>query len=397
MLHAQQISPDVWWVGGLDWSERSFHGYTTEMGITYNAYLIMDEHITLIDTTKKKFASELIDRISEVVDPAKIEYVVSNHVEMDHSGSLPEILALCPNATVVTSAPQGLAGLKAHFGDKYNYMGVKTGDTLNIGARTLTFVQTPMVHWPDNMVTYSAHDKILFSNDAFGQHIATSKRFDFENRMCDVMHQAKKYYANIVQPYAMQARKAYEAVKGLELDIVAPSHGVIWKEHIADILEAYDAWTSRHVEDKCVVVFDSMWGSTEAMAQAIVAASMAAGVECHLFDLKKNHESDIMTELMDARFVAVGSPTLNMQMLPLTSAFLTYMSGLSPKNDQRMGFAFGSFGWAPVGPTGVFEVLEKLQFNLPLDAITHKWTCDNAYLTELENQIRDVLVQAVQK
>ena len=172
MLKAIEIKPDVFWVGGIDWNERNFHGYTTERGSTYNAYLILDEKITLIDTCKKPFTGELIDRIADIVDPASIDYIVSNHVEMDHSGGLPALAEIAPKATIVTGAPKGVQGLHAHYGDGLNLVGVKTGDTLNIGKRTLAFVQTPMVHWPDSMVTYDEFDGILFSNDAFGQHYA---------------------------------------------------------------------------------------------------------------------------------------------------------------------------------------------------------------------------------
>lgn len=200
MLTAIQVKPDVYWVGALDWNARSFHGYKTEDGITYNAYLIMDEKVTLIDTAKITFKDELISRISTVIDPSKIDVLICNHVEMDHSGSTPVIKQLSPNVEIYASAPQGVRGLTAHYGD-LGYHGVKTGDTLSIGKRTLTFVQTPMVHWPDNMVTYDAYDKILFSNDAFGQHYASSGRFDDENELSVVLNQARKYYANIVQPY----------------------------------------------------------------------------------------------------------------------------------------------------------------------------------------------------
>ena len=178
MLKAIEIKPDVFWVGGIDWNERNFHGYTTERGSTYNAYLILDEKITLIDTCKKPFTGELIERIGTIVDPASIDYIVSNHVEMDHSGGLPALAEIAPKATIVTGAPRGIQGLRAHYGDGLNLVGVKTGDTLEIGKRTLAFVQTPMVHWPDSMVTYDEYDQILFSNDAFGQHYASSKRFD---------------------------------------------------------------------------------------------------------------------------------------------------------------------------------------------------------------------------
>lgn len=391
MLTAKEIKPDVWWVGGVDWNARSFHGYTTEAGITYNAYLIMDEKVTLVDTTKATFSAELIQRISGVVDPSKIDYVISNHVEMDHSGGLPAIMELAPNATVITSDPAGIAGLKAHYGDNYNYQGVKTGDTLSIGKRTLTFVQTPMVHWPDNMVTYSAYDKILFSNDAFGQHFASSKHFDDENDFHSVMHQAKKYYANIVQPYAMQAKKAVDVVHTLDLDLIAPSHGVIWRSHIQDILDAYDEFVSGEVKEKALIVYDSMWGSTEKMAKTICEAFVEEGVTARYYDLKVNHPSDILTDVLDAKYICVGSPTLNSQMLPTVANFLTYMRGLSPKNGNRVGLAFGSYGWAQLGPKNVAKVLEECGFQMPQATLACNWIPSQEYLDGIQGTVRSLI------
>lgn len=392
MLNAIEISPKVWWVGGIDWNERLFHGYTTEAGITYNAYLIMDEKITLIDTCKATFSNELVQRISQVVDPAKIDVVITNHVEMDHSGSLPVIHKIAPNAQIYASAGAGVNEVRAHFGIEATP--VKSGDTLNIGERTLTFVTTPMVHWPDNMVTYSDVDQILFSNDAFGQHYATTKRFDDENDLCEIMKQAKKYYANIVWPYGMQAHKALEAVKGLELKMIAPSHGCIWHSHIDKILEKYEAWTTYQTEEKAVVVFDSMWHSTEMMAREICDSFIAEGISAKLIDVKASHISDIMTDLCDARYVAVGSPTLNSNMLPTVASFLTYMRGLSPKNDQRIGLAFGSYGWAPLGPKQVYEELEKAKFNLPVPVITQQWIPSEENLAELQATVKKIIEDA---
>ena len=392
MLNAIEISPKVWWVGGIDWNERLFHGYTTEAGITYNAYLIMDEKITLIDTCKATFSNELVQRISQVVDPSKIDVVITNHVEMDHSGSLPVIHKIAPNAQIYASAGAGVNEVKAHFGIEATP--VKSGDTLNIGERTLTFVTTPMVHWPDNMVTYSDVDQILFSNDAFGQHYATTKRFDDENDLCEIMKQAKKYYANIVWPYGMQAHKALEAVKGLELKMIAPSHGCIWRSHIDKILEKYEAWTTYQTEEKAVVVFDSMWHSTEMMAREICDSFIAEGISAKLIDVKASHISDIMADLCDARYVAVGSPTLNSNMLPTVASFLTYMRGLSPKNDQRIGLAFGSYGWAPLGPKQVYEELEKAKFNLPVPVITQQWIPSEENLAELQAIVKKIIEDA---
>ncbi|MFR3311850.1 FprA family A-type flavoprotein [Collinsella stercoris] len=392
MLNAIEISPKVWWVGGIDWNERLFHGYTTERGITYNAYLIMDEKVTLIDTCKATFSDELVQRISQVVDPAKIDVVITNHVEMDHSGSLPVIHRLAPNATIYASAGAGVNEVRAHFGIEATP--VKSGDTLCIGERTLTFVTTPMVHWPDNMVTYSDVDQILFSNDAFGQHFATTKRFDDENDLCEIFKQAKKYYANIVWPYGMQAHKALEAVKGLDLKMIAPSHGCIWRSHIDEILEKYEAWTTYQTEEKAVVVFDSMWHSTESMAREICDAFIAEGVSAQLVDVKTTHISDIMLYMCDAKYVAVGSPTLNSNMLPTIASFLTYMRGLSPKNEQRIGLAFGSYGWAPLGPKQVYAELENAKFQLPVPVIAQQWIPSEENLAELQDTVRKMIEAA---
>ena len=395
MLNAIEISPKVWWVGGIDWNERLFHGYTTERGITYNAYLILDEKVTLIDTTKITFADELEQRIGQVIDPSKIDVVITNHVEMDHSGSLPVIHKLAPNAEIYASAPAGVKEIYAHYGIEVK--GVKTGDTLNIGERTLSFVQTPMVHWPDNMVTYSDKDQILFSNDAFGQHYATTKRFDDENDRCELFKQAKKYYANIVWPYGAQAHKALEAVKGLDLKMIAPSHGCIWRSYIADILEDYEAWTTYQTQDKAVVVFDSMWHSTEKMAREICDAFLNEGVSAQLLDLKNNHISDIMLWMCDAKYVAVGSPTLNSNMLPTVAAFLTYMRGLSPRNQQRIGLAFGSYGWSPLGPKQVYDEMVKDKFDMAAPVIAQQWIPSKEDLTDLQTKVKAMIEKAEQK
>lgn len=393
MLSAVQIKPDVYWVGAVDWNARSFHGYSTEDGITYNAYLIMDEKVTLIDTAKITFKDELLARISSVIDPSKIDILVCNHVEMDHSGNVPTIKELNPNVRILASAPQGVKGLTAHYHD-LGFEGVKTGDTLNIGKRTLTFVQTPMVHWPDNMVTYDAYDKILFSNDAFGQHFASSKRFDDENDLGEVMKQARKYYANIVQPYRMQATNAVKAVRKLgpdAIDIIAPAHGVCWRSHVADILDAYEnVYTSGKLEEKALVAYDSMWGSTDKMAHAIADGFLAAGVPVRLMDVKCNHISDVMEEFLDCKYVAVGSPTLNSQMMPPMAELLTYMKGLSPKNEGRVGIPFGSYGWAPLGPKNIAAELEGVGFDLPLGTLACNWIPDQAYLDDLRQKIVDL-------
>ena len=385
MFEPVEVKPNVYWVGAVDWNVREFHGYSTYRGTTYNAYLILDEKVTLIDTVKAPFAQEMIERISAIIDPAKIDYLVSNHVELDHSGSIPAIMELAPKAKVVTSDPHGLKGLVGYFGDGYDYLPVKPGDTLSIGKRTLTFVKTTMVHWPDNMVTYDDVDKILFSNDAFGQHIATTNRFDDGNDLEDVLGQAQKYYANIVMPYSKNAAKAVEACAGIEIDVIAPGHGVIWRSHIDKIVEAYGRWTATEMRDYAVVVFDSMWHSTEKMASAIVEGFAKAGVDARLFDLKQTHISDVITEVIEARYVAVGSPTLNNTTMPTIAGFLCYLKGLSPKD--RTGIAFGSYGWAPKGPNEVAEQLAAIGYDMPLETITVNWAPSDEDLSGIRDAV----------
>ena len=341
-MQAIKIRPDLYWLGAIDWSMRSFHGYATSRGSSYNAYLILDDKITLIDTVKRPFAGELLDRIASVIDPARIDYIVSNHAEPDHSGSIPILLSHCPHAKVYTSDPQGHKALAARYGD-LPYEAVKTGDTLSLGRHTLHFVATPMLHWPDSMVTYCPEEKILFSNDAFGQHLASNRLFDDENDLSVVMAEAKKYYANILMLYGRQAQTALKTVRTLDLDMIAVGHGVLWRSHIEDILAAYEKWSEGVLEERAVVVFDSMWGSTEKLARAITDAFTARKIPVSYFDLRVDEISDAITEILTSKYLAVGSPTLNNQMMPNIAAFLSYLKGFVPKG--RQAFAFGSYGW----------------------------------------------------
>ncbi|MBQ1866678.1 FprA family A-type flavoprotein [Selenomonas sp.] len=354
-MKAVEIKKNIYWVGAIDWSMRSFHGYQTGRGTTYNAYLIIDDKITLIDTAKDSFAEELLARISSVIDPAQIDYIISNHVEPDHSGSLAILAQQCPKAKIITSLPNGLKGLKARYGE-LPYEGVKAGDQLDIGKRKLQFVPTPMLHWPDSMVTYCPEEKILFSNDAFGQHLASSQRFDDENDLSTVLFEARKYYANILMLYGRQAQTALQALGGLDIELLATGHGVIWRSHIPEIMACYQKWSACEVEERAVVVFDSMWHATETIAHTIAEAFQQRNIPCSLYDIKKNHLSDIVTDIFTAKYLAVGSPTINNQMMPTIASFLCYLKGLAPKN--HLGFAFGSYGW---GGQSIAQVESELK------------------------------------
>jgi len=342
-MKARKLREGIYWVGGIDWNLRNFHGYMTQRGSTYNAYLIIDEKITLIDNVKYYLYDEMISRISEIIDPSRIDILVQNHVEMDHSGGMPRLMELLPNATIYTNA-NGIKGLKAHYKKDWKFQEVKTGDSISLGKRSLHFVTTPMVHWPDNMVSYCPEEKILFSNDAFGQHISSSERLDTEYPLTIIMEEAKKYYANIVLPYSKQVQKVLDQASGLDIEMICPSHGIIWTEHIPQIVQAYKDWAySVSKMDNALVIYDSMWKSTELMAMSILEAFENLGIKTKLYNLQLTHISDIMTDVIDAHWICVGSPTLNSSILPTVAAFMYYLKGLSPK--ERVGLAFGSYGW----------------------------------------------------
>ena len=342
-MKAYKLRDNIWWVGAIDWDLRNFHGYLTQRGSTYNAYLIIDEKVTLIDNVKYYLADEMLARIRDVIDPSQIDVIVQNHVEMDHSSSFPELMKLTSKAKIFTNA-NGIKGLKMHYQEDWDFREIKSGETINIGRRDLTFLTTPMVHWPDNQFTYCPQEKILFSNDGFGQHIASSERLVSELPLSMVLEEAKKYYANIVLPYSQQVRKVLEAAAPLEIEMIAPSHGLIWTDHIPQIIEAYQAW-SRGAADprQALVIYDTMWKSTQKLAFAIAQGFENQGIRVKMLNLQTNHISDIMTDVLDAKYIAVGSPTLNSSILPTVAAFLYYLKGLSPKN--RIGLAFGSYGW----------------------------------------------------
>jgi len=382
-----KLKENIYWIGGIDWDLRNFHGYLTQRGSTYNAYLIIDEKITLLDTVKHYLYDEMIERISHIIDPSKIDYIISNHVEMDHSGGIPKLMELAPNAMVVTS-PNGEKGLNAHYKNDWDLKVVKTGEALNIGKRNLQFVLTPMVHWPDNMVSYLPEDKILFSNDAFGQHLASSERFDDEYPFKTIMEEAKKYYANIVLPYSKQVNKALDSVTDLDIEIVAPSHGIIWRSHIPEILAEYKKWSANETDNRALIIYDTMWGSTEKIAYAIANAFENKGVHIGMLNLQKNHISDIMTAILTAQFICVGSSTLNNNMLPTVAAFLTYFKGLAPKN--RTGLAFGSYGWGGQSIGQIDDVLRSCGFKM-LEKIQIKYVPDENSLKEIVQNLENLI------
>ena len=381
-LKAVEIKPNVFWVGGIDWDIRNFHGYSTRRGTTYNSYLIMDKKITLVDTVKHYLFDEMISRISDVVDPKKIENIVSNHVEMDHSGSLPKILDIIPNATLITST-RGEKGLRRHFKKDWNFKVVQSGETLDIGKRTLHFVHIPMVHWPDSMVTYSPYDRLLLPNDAFGQHIASTERFDDEFDWGILREEAAKYYSNIVMPFGDQVKKALEAIKSLKIDMIGPSHGVIWRSNISKIVKEYSKWANYESDKKALIVYDSMWGTTQRMAYEIAEGLTQSGIKVNMKNLKTNHISDIITDVLDTKLILIGSPTLNNGILPTMGEFLTYLKGLRPK--KKIGFVFGSYGWGGQAVGEIEKIIGELSWDMPFDSINLNYIPDKDEILNLRN------------
>ncbi|MDI9613491.1 MAG: FprA family A-type flavoprotein [Acidobacteriota bacterium] len=356
-----EIREGVFWTGAIDWNLRMFHGYSIPAGTTYNAYLLRDELPTLIDTVKHYGFPEMLGRIREVIDPREIRYIVSNHTEMDHSGAIDRLLQYCPEAEVVCS-PKGAEELRRHYKRDWRLRVVQGGDTLDIGSRRLRFVMTPMVHWPDSMVTYSETDRILFPNDAFGQHYASHERFADEVPAGVVDAQAAKYYGNIVLPYGNQVVKALEAVGGLDIDMIAPSHGLIWRrpEDIARITGLYARWAAHQTDPRVVIVYDTMWHSTEAMARRLYECFTRENVPVVLMSLQATHISDVVTEILRSRMALFGTPILNSRMLPTMAGMLMYLKGLKPK--KRLSWTFGSYGWSPIGFKEVEASLKEAGF-----------------------------------
>jgi flavorubredoxin len=384
-----EISKDVFWVGAVDWNVRDFHGYLTRRGTTYNAYLIRDEKTTLVDTVKYPFSDELARNIGEIVSFRNLDYIIINHVEMDHSSALPQILKLAENAKVIAST-RGKDALTKHYGENIKVETVRTGDQLKLGKRTLSFIEAPMLHWPDSMFTYIMDEGILMPNDAFGQHIATSERFDDEIEESILMEEAAKYYANILMPFAqLVARKIQElASMGIPIKLIAPSHGIIWRSSPMKIINVYKNWSEGLSKNKIVIVYDSMWGSTTTMARVIAEGITSQGVNVKFFKLRESDVTEIVTEILDAKAVIVGSPTLNNSMFPSVSAFLTYICGLKPKG--KLWAFFGSYGWGKGAVKQMMETAQKANFEVYERAVEVQFVPTEKELEECFNFGKDL-------
>lgn len=380
MTHLE-LMKDIYYVGYIDWEVRNFHGYSTHRGSSYNAYIVKGEKTVLIDAVKRPYFEYFLKNIESVCDPAEIDYYITNHVEMDHSGSFPVILKHLPNAELIASE-RGVDVLKAHFHDEvkedlFNKIrAVKEGDTLDIGyGKKFTFVPIPMIHWPDSMVSFMSDENgknVLFSNDAFGQHYATSKRWDDENDLCEIWEEAEKYYANILLHLSGFIAKALPKVGALPIDIICTSHGVCWRSHIPDITEKYTKWSKGEIDKNSVlIVYDTMWESTSKIAKALFKEINHRGIPVKRYRLTTADYSDVITEAMKAKAILVGSPTLNNGLYPTVAEYLSYQKGLKPMN--KIGLAFGSYGWGGGAVKEIVEIMKATKIDVMDETIEIKF------------------------
>ncbi len=394
-----EIKKDIYWVGAVDYDNRDFHGYSiSPSGSTYNAYVVKDEKTVLFDTVSAHMTKAMLCRLAHVTPLEKVDYIVCNHLELDHAGALAEVVERCKPEKIFCSA-MGLKSMAGYFDiSKWPVQAVQNGEEISIGKRHIKFVETRMLHWPDSMVSYIPEDKLLISNDAFGQNIATSQRFGDEVPSEFVHRAVKEYFYNIVLPFAPQVLKAIELLGTLEIDMIAPDHGLIHrgKDGVNFILDLYKTMAEQKPQKRAVVVYDTMWHSTEKMAYSIGSGLESVGVPVRIMSLKQNHHSGVMTELADCGAVVVGSPTHNNNVLPYIASMLTYMKGLRPQN--RVAAAFGSYGWSGESPKIVHEWLASMKMDMVGEPLRQQWSTSHESLAAchaLGKQVGEALIAKI--
>ncbi|MFP4432906.1 MAG: FprA family A-type flavoprotein [Phycisphaerae bacterium] len=377
---AIKVSEHVWWVGAIDWALRDFHGYATSRGSTYNAFLVKADKLTLIDTVKAPFKSEMLERIASVADPGEIDVIVSNHSEMDHSGLVGELAGELGVSTVYASR-QGARALSEHHIIE-DVTVVEDGQEIDLGGVHLAFYETRMCHWPDSMVSFLKEDKLLFSQDAFGMHLAGNERFADQIESSVLQYELTKYYANILMHLAPFISKALDKLGPLreQIEIVAPDHGPIYRNasDIDYVLDSYARWSAQEKTDKAVIVYDTMWQSTAKMARLVAEGLGEKDIAVRLMPLNGSHRSDVATEVLEAGALIVGSPTLNNNIFPTLADCMTYLKGLKPKN--LIGAAFGSFGWSGEAPKLLTALLEEMDVDVVADPVRCRYVPTNEEL-----------------
>jgi flavorubredoxin len=373
------VKGNVSWVGKIDWELRKFHGdeYSTHRGSTYNSYLIREDKTVLIDTVWMPFAGEFVENLSREIALEKIDCIVANHAEIDHSGALPELMRRIPGKPIYCTA-NGVKSLRGHYHQDWDFRVVKTGDRLSLGAKELVFIEAPMLHWPDSMFCYLTRDDILFSNDAFGQHLASESMFNDRVDPCELWAESLKYYANILTPFsALVARKIKEVLAlGLPVGMICPSHGVIWRENPVQIVEQYLRWADDYREDQVTLVYDTMWNGTRRLAEAIARGieEADAATTVKLFNAAKSDKNDIITEIFKSKAILVGSPTINRGILTGIAALLEEIRGLKFK--AKKAAVFGCYGWSGEGNRLLSESLSAAGFSVVGEGFKALWSPD---------------------
>ncbi|HAM41554.1 MAG TPA: MBL fold hydrolase [Candidatus Omnitrophica bacterium] len=374
-----QIKNNVSWIGKIDWELRKFHGdeYSTHRGSTYNSYLIEEEKVAVVDTVWAPFAKEYVANLEKLIDLKKIDYVIANHGEIDHSGALPELMSCIPDTPIYCTA-NGVKSLKGHYHRDWNFHPIKTGERLSLGGKELIFIEAPMLHWPDSMFCYLTGDNILFSNDAFGQHYASEYMFNDLVDQAELMEECIKYYANILTPFSeLVERKIKEVLAfNLPVDIICTSHGVIWRDNPVRIVQQYLKWADSYQEDQITLIYDTMWNGTRVMAENIAQGIKQADsqVNLKLYNLAKSDRNDVMTEIFKSRAIVVGSPTINRGVLTSIAGLMEEMKGLKFRNKKAA--AFGCYGWSGESVKLIREQLEAAGFQVADDGLRCLWNPD---------------------
>jgi len=380
------VKSNVSWVGKIDWELQKFHGneYSTMQGSTYNSYLIREEKNVLIDTVWKPYAKEFVDNLQTEIPLEKIDFIIANHGEVDHSGSLSELIRHIPNVPVYCTE-NAVKSLTGQYHEKWNFHTVKTGDSIDIGnGKKLVFVEMKMLHWPDSMATYMTGDDILFSNDAFGQHYASNKLFNDLVDQGELFAECLKYYANILTPFSALVDKKIQEVLSLKLpiDIIAPSHGVIWRDNPTQIVGKYVEWCKDYQEDQITILYDTMWEGTRHMADAIAEGIRESGAPStvKVFNISKSDINDLITEVFKSRLILVGSPTIGKGITHATAALLEMIEGLRFKGKKAA--SFGCYGWSGEGVAKINKILVASGFELINDGLKALWVPDESAVEE---------------
>jgi flavorubredoxin len=379
------ITKNVDWIGKIDWELRKFHGeeYSAHRGSSYNSYLVRDEKAALIDTVWGPFANEFVNNLKNEIGLSKIDYVIANHAETDHSGALPELMQHIPDKPIYCTA-NGVKSLKGHYHQDWNFQVVKTGDKLSLGKRELIFIEAPMLHWPDSMMVYLTGDAILFSNDAFGQHIASEKIFNDQVVQSELYEEAIKYYANILTPFSPLVIKKINEVVGfnLPLNAICPSHGVIWRDNPLQIAEHYLKWADSYQENQITILYDTMWDGTRKLSETIAKGIMKtdAGVTVKLFNIARSDKNDVITEIFKSKAILLGSPTINKGFLSSVALILDMMAGLKFKNKKAA--AFGCYGWSGEAVKLMSDGLAKAGFEVVAEGLKTLWEPGNDELAQ---------------